>query len=279
MKVFITYSNDKYKRTKRFSLKMAKYFGRFDSFIQYSPDDIDKNFYEKNKEILSIDKGNGLWLWKPYFIYKTLLGVNYNDIVFYCDAGSFFIRNANKILKTMKDDIWVSDIPLIEKQYTKKECFFLMDCNEEFYRESNQIQANFIAIRKNEKTIRFIKEWLDYCCNINIISPISNNLKFKNDSIFIEHREDQSVLSLLCKKWNINTHLDPSQYGRIPTKYYEKDRIFKVPKHDKEYPVCLILHRTADVNLKVCINQWFCSWLPLFIVKLIYRRKGHDKYI
>lgn len=262
MNIFITYSNELYEKTRKFSAKMAKRYGNFDKVIEYEPEDIDVDFYSKNKEILSIKQGNGLWLWKPYFVYKTLLESNENDIIFYCDAGAFFIKDVRKIINTMDDDIWISDIPLIEKQFTKKDAFILMNCDNKIYKETNQIQANFIAVKNTKKSKKFVKQWLDYCCNINILSPHSIKPNMDNIKEFIGHREDQSVLSLLSKKWSLKSHLDPTQYGKLPEKYYAEGRLYKVPKHEKEYPVCIILHRTADVKFKTCLNQWICSWLP-----------------
>lgn len=274
MNIFITYSNELYEKTRKFSAKMAKRHGKFDKVIEYEPKDIDNNFHEKNKEILSIKQGNGLWLWKPYFVYKTLLESKENDIIFYCDAGAFFIKDVKKIINTMDDDIWISDIPLIEKQFTKEDAFILMDCDNKIYKETNQIQANFIAIKNTKRSKKFVKEWLDYCCNINILSPNSIEPKIENSMDFIGHREDQSVLSLLSKKWKIKPHLDPTQYGKLPSKYYSKERLYKNPEHNKEYPVCIILHRTANVEFRTCLNQWICSWLPK---KLCYLFMGNDK--
>jgi len=39
-----------------------------DEYYNYGPNDIDNEFKKKNIEILSQKRGNGYWLWKPYFI-------------------------------------------------------------------------------------------------------------------------------------------------------------------------------------------------------------------
>ena len=64
----------------------------FDAVIQYKKEHIDEEFLTKNELILSRQRGAGYWLWKPYFIAKTLREVQEGDIVFYSDAGSRFIN-------------------------------------------------------------------------------------------------------------------------------------------------------------------------------------------
>ena len=266
---FLTYSNDLYADTRDYCSKMAIKKGKVDRATSYTPEDIDRDFYEKYKSILELKAGNGLWLWKPYFVYKELTKAKDNDIVLYCDAGSYFFRSCKPIIESMTDDIWVSDIPLIEKQFTKPELFENMGCVGTRYEDTNQVQGNFIAIRKTERGINFAKEWLDYCCDGDNLLRETCYLDNPPEYMFMGHRSDQSVLSLLCKKWNIVPHLDPSQYGRVPEKYYAKGRLYKDTGRRNEYSSCIILHRERKPSFRVCLNQWLCTWLPLPIIHSI----------
>ena len=264
---FITYSNDLYAETRDFCGKMAKLRGKVDSVRLYKPEDIDEEFRRKYGHILDIKAGNGLWLWKPYFVCRELEEANDNDIVLYCDAGSFFFRDCRYIVNSMDDDIWVSNIPLIEKQFTKPELFEEMKCEGKEFTDTNQIQGNFVAIRKTERGVRFANEWLEICCSGENLSRETRFLENNpTDFQFIGHRSDQSVLSLLTKKWRIKAHMDPSQYGRVPEKYYAPDRLFMKTGNQKEFNVCIILHRGRRPDLKTCINQWVCTWLPLWLL-------------
>ena len=258
--ILINYANEAYKKAQKLNSWTAKIFGGFKNVIEFGPDDIDKDFYEKNKKILDIKRGNGLWLWKPYIINKTLENLNDGDIVFYCDSGACFFRDASPIFKILeKQDIWVSIQPLIERQFTKRKTFELMNCNNEEYKNSNQVLSGFIAIKKSNFSTAFINEWLDYCCNIDIISPIDD--KSSEEPNFYAHREDQSILSLLIKKYNIKAYSDPSQYARLPEKYIRDGCIMKY--YGKEdYPIFILLHRTKDGNKKVIFRQWLCAILP-----------------
>ena len=185
---------------------MAKLFGNFDQVIGYQPDDISTGFYELHKDILSQKKGAGYWLWKPYFVYKTLKKLDDGDFLFYGDTASFMHRNVDAlVVDLMKNnqDIMGFELPLIESQWTKKELFIAMNCNEEKYKITNHMMASFYLIRKTDFSMKFFKELLDYSCNErNITDDFDENVI--QDKDFMDHRQDQSIFSLLYKKYNLS---------------------------------------------------------------------------
>ena len=92
--------------------------------MAYSPDSLAPKFRQEHSEILSLKRGNGLWLWKPYIILDALEHVDEGDYVFYCDSGAFFFDSAMPLIESMGDcDVWVSGISLLEEQWTKSEEF------------------------------------------------------------------------------------------------------------------------------------------------------------
>lgn len=259
MKVLINYADEAYRKTQKFNTITGKIICGFDKVIEYSPEDIDNEFYEQNVDILSRKRGNGLWLWKPYFIYKTMLTLDDGDYLFYCDSGAFFIKRIDGLIKSMNnEDIWLYGLPLIEKQFTKPELFAYMDCNDNKYKETNQFSGTFMLFKISDKSKKFVKEWLEYCKTPGLLSPET----ICNSEGFIAHREDQSIISLLAKKYNITMHKDPSQYGKLPEKYKSNDRIFKKIKSDDRYGPVLIHHRTPKVKFSVCLRQVLCAVLP-----------------
>lgn len=264
---FINYANEPYKKAQGYAALRAEKFKCFDKIIQYGPEDIDAEFYKKNKKILDEKRGNGLWLWKPYFILRTLEALQEGDYVFYCDSGSYMIRPIQSLLQTMSDDIWLSDIPFIEKQYTKPELFKFMGCDDEYYKESNQIQGGFIIVKKSEYSMNFIREWLKICCITGVLSMNTELKKEAKANEFIAHRSDQSVISLLAKKNNIVPHLDPTQFGRVPVMYrFNNETIFKIPKHYEKYKPCIVLHRSKDANIKIRIKRSFFAYAPMWLI-------------
>ena len=63
-----------------------------------------------------------------------------------------------------------------------------------------------------------IKKYLDYSCDeINITDKHDENINQSSD--FIDHRHDQSIFSLLYKKYNLQPFKDPCQLGKYPKGY------------------------------------------------------------
>jgi hypothetical protein len=263
MKYYINYADDAFKYKQNFSLKMAKAKGGFDDVIGYIRGDIDKEFYKKNKKILDQPRGGGYWLWKSYFINKKLVELNDGDYLFYSDSGAFFLKNIDILIETLKksnQDIMAFELPLIEKQWTKKELFINMNCDNDIYKNSNQIMAGFHLIRKTDFTINFYQEYLELSSvEINITDKRNN--KVQQCDAFVDHRHDQSIFSLLYKKYNLKPFKDPTQYGKYPRGYggskekYPKDnslvllkngRLFMSKKYEEKYENIIFLHRLEN---------------------------------
>ena len=265
-KIFITFGDEKFKKARKYCALSARIFGGFDKVITFTPDDIENDFLIKFDNIFKIKRGYGLWLWKPYIIYKTLKDIaNEGDMLFYCDAGAIMFRNINYIEDVMgKDDIWVSFIPLIEWQFTKKDAFSILNCDKVEYKNSPQIQGGFIYLRKSKKSMELVKEWLNNCCNINLLHPNNILTGYPNPKGFVEHREDQSILSLLCKKHGIQAHLDPTQFSLFPERYYLFIRALPclMKNSRREYPVCIILHRSPFCSLYILFKEILFLFIP-----------------
>lgn len=264
MRYYITFGDEKYEKTKNFSAMMAKIFGGFDYVIAYSPSDIDEEYKNTHKDIFNIKRGYGLWLWKPYIIYKTLTEVcKDGDFLFYGDGGSFFFRNIKYIENSMgTDKIWVSHNSLVEWQFTKKDVFDLMNCHGTNYENTAQAQGGFMYLIKSDDTLKFVKDWLNLCENMLLLHPDNLYSKEQNVPGFISHREDQSILSLLCKKNHIKLHQDPTQFGKYPEKYWQEGIIRVDDSYMLEYPVCIILHRTACLDINTILRQLILTIIP-----------------
>ncbi len=240
MRVFINYSDKRFKNKQRFSALMAKLIGGFDKVIAYSPSDIDELYYEKNKKILECERGGGYWLWKPYLINKTLKNMKDGDYLFYCDSGAFFIGSVNELISDMEcydEDIAVFQLPLAESEFTNKytKNFFK-------YVESDglhQILGGYICIRKSKKAIKFFEEYQILCENEDLITD-KHTLKGEN------HRHDQSILSLLSKKNKIKPFRDPSDYGEFPQRYYRNGLKFDNKVIRGSYPTIILSNRKEN---------------------------------
>ena len=262
MKILINYADDAYIKSQKWNSWSGEHIAGFDKVYSFSPTDIAKEYYKEHEDILREKRGNGLWLWKPYFINKVLNEVNDGDIVFYADSGSFFVKKIDSLILSLRDDekIWVSDCPLLESCFTKPICFSKLECDESVI-NSNQIQATYLMLVCCDETREFVREWLHYCEDYELMSPEGSiSLEYNKGTRFVAHREDQSILSLLCKKKGIKAHKDPSQRGKYPETFFNPYYRYQVPEHTEDkYGTVLFLHKAKALNVGVILRQFFIT--------------------
>ncbi len=231
MKLLINYANNKYKSSQKLNSKSGLEVGAFDKVISYSPKDIDTDFFQQNKSILSQKEGNGVWLWKPYFIKKSLETLNNNDFLFYSDSGAYFIDSIDPLINISleygQDIIPFELFPHLEREWTKRDTFILMDCDTRSFTDTRQRLSGFILWKKSEFTMNFINEYLQYAKDEKIITELENQCGYPNYPDFRAHRHDQSLFSLLSKKYQLNAYRDPTQWGNglmeeYPTSNYNQ---------------------------------------------------------
>jgi hypothetical protein len=209
---FITFATNKYLKDAKELCESALNKGGFDSVKIYMYDDLDCVFVNKNIHILEQPRGAGYWIWKPYIIQKHLYEIDEGDILCYCDSSYLFLKDIRTV-----SDIWLSsknisaprnkpnETSWIEKNYTKFDTLVLMDVPRnlhEIYRRNYQVWAGFVLLRKCLNSVRFVGEWLTYSQDSRIITDVKS-IFGREDTNFIENRHDQSILSILLKKWGI----------------------------------------------------------------------------
>lgn len=243
--------------------RSALQFG-VDKVISYRKKDlIGTTFFEKNKKILQQPRGAGYWIWKPYIILETMSRVKKNDIVIYCDSGMTVIRSLDPLFKICKrqDGIMLFQThSFLNKTWTKRDCFVLMECDSPEYWNAQQLMASISIYINNERNRKFVEEWGRYCCNEQIVTDMPNKCGLSNFPEFKDHRHDQSVLSLLAIKHKVEILRAPCEHGN---KYkMEKFRhsgecrsYARHPYTNSPYDTLLDHHRKKDrtkegVNMK-----------------------------
>ena len=272
MIVAINYADSKYWKTQRFNSTSAVHKGGADRVISYSTKDIDSTFWNKNEKILKRKRGNGYWLWKPYFIGKALEDLEENDYLVYLDSGAFYINNVKYLIEQMEEDcqyIMAFELPFKESWYTKRDIFVYMDCDEAQYTETNQRMATMIILKKTEMSVQFVDEWLYYCQQEEIITDAHNHMGKNNYRGFIDNRHDQSIFSVLSKKHRIRAYRDPSQFGRFPDIFW-KGKAGKTENH-ADYPQIMAKHGCGEVTREVYMEQMLFAHAPKILVKSYYR--------
>ncbi len=219
-----------------------------------SPDTITQEFRDMNAEIFKHDRGYGYWVWKPYFIYKSMLNCRDGDILIYSDAGVEFVNPVSHIIDKMDEDIFFFTNGFPHVEWCKGDVLnemlgWVNSWNfEATVRYGNaavkggiveintfkQVQASVIFFRVNETTRNFVKEWLLYCQMPGFIDDSPS--KLPNYPTFAESRHDQSILTCLAIKHGYTIdHWWPTQYS------------MHLPRSERDnYPVMFNHHRRRD---------------------------------
>jgi hypothetical protein len=214
---FITFATPDHLSFAEANVKSALEVGGFDTAKIYTMNDVDDYFKSKNTHILNLPRGSGYWIWKPYIILKKLLEIEEGDILCYNDSKYLWVKNIRQfeanVLSGKNIGVYKNkpnEPATIEKELTKFDALALMNIkHENNFRNNvintNQVWAGFIILRKTFNPIRFVGEWLTYVQDQRIVTD-SPSIFGPENTCFRDHRHDQSVLSLLCKKWGIFMH-------------------------------------------------------------------------
>jgi len=172
----------------------------FDHILIYRRGHIDADFYAKNTNILTQKRGAGYWLWKPYFILKTMLASPENAIVVYADSGVIFTQPLGDLFRLLQktDMILVGHgQPAPLRRHLKKEAqkIFAIEDNQTILNSQN-IWAFFMAIRNTPTTRSFVQQWLTLCENEAALTDEPFN-SAGQEKEFAHHEHDQSLLSIL----------------------------------------------------------------------------------
>jgi len=165
-------------------------------------------FWENHKDfILSNRRGYGYWIWKPYLIKHVFDSMmNDGDILLWSDAGCEMDLLQQKtfkdLWKTTYADKIVGSFNRPEIEWTKRDVFIFleMDQHKQAY-DTNQHQASAISFMKTPTTSEIINKWYQTCTHYPLLddSPSKNTKR----GPFREHRHDQSIFSLLTKKYQV----------------------------------------------------------------------------
>ena len=213
---FITFGDSGFAETKKRLLSQAESLGWFDTVTAYGTEDLDDDFKERFKTILTMPRGGGYWIWKPYIIHKHLEKIKDGDILIYLDAGCYINPNGYKrfkeyieMLNADADERGCISFQMshhTEDKWTTKEIFEHFNIHEDSRDiiESGQFIATVRMFKKNANSMNIVSAWrnalyqnpLLFTDYYNATNAAVNNF---NKNKFIENRHDQSILSVVCK--------------------------------------------------------------------------------
>ena len=155
------------------------------------------------------------------------MSVQENDVVFYTDSGSVFTASPEPhfcLMEKLGQDVVVFSSGLKERAYSKRSALLLMNCGD-FNNCSNTMQrmTGALIVRKSLMSLSMISHWMAYNADRRIVDEHDDDEQLakaehgswykREDEKFIANRHDQTVMSIVSKKYQIPEWPDPSQYG------------------------------------------------------------------
>lgn len=269
MIIAINYADRGFRKAQKLNTKTAFEHGA-DRVIAYSPEDMDEEFRRKNADILAAPKGGGYYLWKPYFLNKAYGELQEGDYLVYTDSGSIYVNDIGNLIKCMEReavDIMTFSLEAdkLERNYTKRDAFILMDCDSPRYTDTPQSIGGYVVLKKSPFVENFLKTDLRYAQDKRIITEEPNTQGADNYSGFVAHRHDQSVWSLMVKKYGLKRFRDPSQFGLVNE--YEPEVAAR-----STYPQIIDSHRMNAGSIKEL--KWKRSAPGRFAAKITNKLAG-----
>lgn len=135
----------------------------------------------------------------------------------YSDSGAIFLASIEPLISICRDSsagILACDLgSLIERQWTKRDAFVLMGCDHPSHHNSAQLMATLLVFIKNPLSELFVEQWLQYAIHPQLLVDNTSVCGLPELTGFREHHHDQSIFSLLYKKWQLQSYQTLSGQG------------------------------------------------------------------
>ena len=107
-------------------------------------------------------------------------------------------------MKSINVEIKLFQLTFLEKQYSKRDAFILLKADSPIYTDTLQYMAGIQIYKKSKFTENFLEKLLSYSTDKRIITDDPNTQGLPNYHEFIDNRHDQTVLSILFKKFTFS---------------------------------------------------------------------------
>ncbi len=237
---FLTFAGGTYawRATGRRILRQAKASLYFSSAKLRDPEDQER--FHDYGELVSSTRGYGHWRWKPQIVYQQLQALpKAIPGLWYVDAGcSIFSSPAARARMAQYLDFGLENgvgtffqLPSIysDLAYTKGLTHSAIPIASDL-QAAGQIQATAFFISNTTDGLSLARKWADLSKQADLFDDSFNvpNPPFPKD-LYVDHRHDQSVLSLLVKSGRIPVLLDELNQERSVTLHQVSEGRVEVP--------------------------------------------------
>ncbi len=244
MRVFVTFADESWRRAMKRILREAEALQFYDQLHGFNETMLEQSFKARHtKYLVRGTRGFGYWCWKPQIILQAMEQLNEGDVLQYTDAGchlnpagrwrlteyfdiAFHSRDGVVAFQAKPPSPPLPALPcepldLRDYRWAKGDLVDYLEVRENpCILETQTIGAGIIFVRKCRSGIELIKEWASVIeAGFYLIDDTPS--KSPNLPGFQEHRHDQAIFSLLCKKRGIETlsayeYWYPSRNGITP---------------------------------------------------------------
>lgn len=177
---------------------------RFDHHLMYDDTWLRNSKYCTSESIRVINEPSFGWMFKPAAIAAGMETISDGDYLMWVDSNDVFCTDPARLMA-------VADVrgiychehgnnPNPNKQWTRRDMFVGMECDEEKYWNARQMQVNVMVFKKSVMVSAFIAQWLSYASNFAIMIGEGKHQNFPE---YIDHRFEQSVFTLLATKYGL----------------------------------------------------------------------------
>ena len=192
---------------KAFKERIEKY-PIIDEVKVFNLSDVDPDYIKEHQSLFD-DSRVFPWAAKAYLMHKGLQECDDGDVIFWIDSDIRDLKedgvenlfnlanNSEKGIVGFHSDFW------LERLFTKKDLYDHFNITDSMYWDTNQAYGGIFLVKKNEYSVKFFQELFDTWSIIRLMdySPSTG----KESVHFIKHQNDQSILSLMFKIYNIKT--------------------------------------------------------------------------
>jgi hypothetical protein len=223
----VSFADGHFKNRRNGFIDEAEKMDIFSSINVFTFDKLDLDYQSAHHEFIYANpKGFGYWIWKPQIIMQQLAQIPENDILVYMDAGfelnpvgkyrfCEYIKltlnhkyNMLSFCNTHAEYRWSKTDLAVKLQIEPDSSFIL----------TSQLAAGFFMFQKNTSNVALIRQWVELAVADNYHYSDDSVSQTPNHPMFVEHRHDASIFSLLRKLRGTEiTHYEVQNY-----RYFEQ---------------------------------------------------------
>jgi len=170
----------------------------------------------ENAWLSSDPRGYGLWIWKPYIVLDAINQCDREDYVIYLDAGIAPVDDMRPWFDQLQRraiNFFAPVPPRPLRLWTKRDCFVYMKADAPEFHNAPVLSAGIQVYRNAPESREFLAELKSLMRNPLLLADPQHSGDTPEESSFIAHRHDQSILTLIAALRGCTVYREPSQYG------------------------------------------------------------------